>query len=254
MGTTSAGEHCQRNANMAIAVFVQALEQQATDGKVSVQAIRRLALVLTQGPGPLAERFMSSEAACRKLFAPPSKDELPSEDAGRTEPADRPPSPKSDTTPTELSKKPALPTARQHKRRLGLSGLALLGMLALGIGLAFTFGGTTWQDLHSGSEINSQDSAKFANQIINAANGADDAGIAFGIKISKGDHGAVIAEGVPAKLCAASGWALVRKGVLTINGITPRRISWAIINNLCNKADPASLSWTQKTDTSIQKE
>ena len=54
----------------------------------------------------------------------------------------------------------------------------------------------------------------------------------------------VTARGVPRRVCAASGMRLVRKGLLSVNGETPTRISSAIITELCNKGDgDATIRW-----------
>lgn len=66
-------------------------------------------------------------------------------------------------------------------------------------------------------------------------------------RITRGDLPVVVAEAVPPRACAAAGWALVRKGLLTINGITPSRPSAARITDLCNHGDgDATLQWMPK--------
>lgn len=58
----------------------------------------------------------------------------------------------------------------------------------------------------------------------------------------------VIAEEVPPRICSASGMKLVRKGLLSINGVTPTRVSSAIVTELCNKegGGNAQLMWAPK--------
>ena len=57
----------------------------------------------------------------------------------------------------------------------------------------------------------------------------------------------IIATKVPSRVCAASGWELVHKGTLTINGVTPRRVSSAIITDLCyGGGDDITLNWESK--------
>lgn len=65
--------------------------------------------------------------------------------------------------------------------------------------------------------------------------------------IMRGDLPVVVAEAVPPRACAAAGWALVRKGLLTINGITPNRASAARITDLCNHGEgDATIQWMPK--------
>jgi len=54
----------------------------------------------------------------------------------------------------------------------------------------------------------------------------------------------VTAEAVPAKLCVSAGWDLAKDGTLSVNGITPMRISAARLAELCNANPPATLVWT----------
>lgn len=58
----------------------------------------------------------------------------------------------------------------------------------------------------------------------------------------------VIAERVPPRICSASGMKLVKKGLLSVNGITPTRVSSAIITELCNKegGGDATIMWAPK--------
>ena len=65
--------------------------------------------------------------------------------------------------------------------------------------------------------------------------------------VQEGQPTVVVAEKVPPHVCAAAGWTLVRKGTLSINGITPSRLSAARITELCNQSSVASLRWVPKT-------
>lgn len=53
----------------------------------------------------------------------------------------------------------------------------------------------------------------------------------------------VTARAVPPKACVSAGWELARKGVLTINGVTPIRVSAARLSDLCNDQDDATVTW-----------
>lgn len=65
--------------------------------------------------------------------------------------------------------------------------------------------------------------------------------------VQEGQPTVVVAEKVPPQACTAAGWTLVRKGTLSINGITPSRLSAARITELCNQSSVASLRWVPKT-------
>jgi len=63
----------------------------------------------------------------------------------------------------------------------------------------------------------------------------------------KGGVTLVTAENVPPSLCVSVGWKLVRRGVLTINGITPMRVSAARLADLCNQSEnTATLLWAPR--------
>ena len=53
-------------------------------------------------------------------------------------------------------------------------------------------------------------------------------------------------EGVRPNECVSAGWDLVSKGVLTVNGVTPARVSAAKLNELCHNEDTATLAWVPK--------
>ncbi len=117
----------------------------------------------------------------------------------------------------------------------GVALMALLGGLALWHGSG-PRGGSGF------SEAN-----RFAAQIIAAAEGSGETTHLFGgtIRVQAADgHTVVVVEQVPPRICAASGWTLVHKGILTVNGVTPSRVSSAIITELCNSQDgDATLMW-----------
>ncbi|CCG40968.1 hypothetical protein [Magnetospirillum molischianum] len=62
----------------------------------------------------------------------------------------------------------------------------------------------------------------------------------------KGGVTLVTAENVPPSLCVSVGWKLVRRGVLTINGVTPMRVSAARLAELCNQGESATLLWAPR--------
>jgi hypothetical protein len=91
------------------------------------------------------------------------------------------------------------------------------------------------------------ETTKFVEQIIQAAHGEAPATHMFGgpLEVSAMNGVPVVtARGVPSRICAASGMRLVKKGLLSINGDTPTRISSAIITELCNKDEgDATIMW-----------
>ena len=93
----------------------------------------------------------------------------------------------------------------------------------------------------------SSEAEKFVQQIVQAAQGDAPATHMFGgpLKVSsKGGVPVVTAEGVPPSVCSASGPWLVRKGLLSVNGVTPVRVSLAIITELCNNVTGgATMMW-----------
>ena len=58
---------------------------------------------------------------------------------------------------------------------------------------------------------------------------------------------ALVADHVPPSACVSVGWKLVRKGLLSINGTMPTRVSAAKLADLCNQEDGAAvLTWIPK--------
>lgn len=125
--------------------------------------------------------------------------------------------------------------------------------LIVGLLLAVTavFGGWAWwSNSHSDEASGGSEAKRFAEQIFAAAQGNAPATHMFGGRLRvamMGDRLAVIAEGVPPKICSASGWSLSHKGILTINGITPVRISSGKVTELCNSEEgDAAIMWMPK--------
>lgn len=62
-----------------------------------------------------------------------------------------------------------------------------------------------------------------------------------------GDQVTVVASGLPQKDCVQAGWVLMRRGIITINGVTPQRVSAAVLADLCAKGEDSSkLEWVPK--------
>lgn len=85
-------------------------------------------------------------------------------------------------------------------------------------------------------------------QIQDAAAGVVQSPHVFGgnLQFMPGDD-LVVADAVPQKACVQAGWSLVRGGVLTVNGVTPQRVSAALLADLCSR-NPAGarLEWTRR--------
>lgn len=120
---------------------------------------------------------------------------------------------------------------------MAVGGAVLLVVIGLALG---------W----SNREVDGYDpneTTKFVEQIIQAAQGDAPATTIFGgpLEVSSMNGIPVVtARGVPSRVCAASGMRLVKKGLLSVNGETPNRISSAIITELCNKVDgDSTIMW-----------
>ena len=67
------------------------------------------------------------------------------------------------------------------------------------------------------------------------------------IRVERNDDSLIVtATDVSPRDCVSAGWQLVRKGVLTINGTTPQRVSAAVLAELCNQQDSAVLRWAPR--------
>lgn len=63
----------------------------------------------------------------------------------------------------------------------------------------------------------------------------------------EGDHVTVVALDLSQKDCVQAGWALVKRGIVTINTITPQRVSAAVLADLCAKGEEsARLEWSPR--------
>jgi len=63
---------------------------------------------------------------------------------------------------------------------------------------------------------------------------------------AQGGRTVVTVDGIPPGECMSAGWDLVRKGLLTVNGVTPKSVSAAKLNDLCHEEDLATLIWAPK--------
>ena len=126
-----------------------------------------------------------------------------------------------------------------------MKGVAVASMLMLGVGFSM------WAYYHHANGEYVFDDAKiFTAEMIKAAETSESATSHFGgaIKVQFVDgHAEIVAQDVPAPVCAAAGWDLMHKGTLTVNGVTPKRVSPAIISELCHEAgDTVTVQWEPK--------
>jgi hypothetical protein len=118
---------------------------------------------------------------------------------------------------------------------------AVLGVLGAGLAI----------HVNSGNDAKGPQEAvrPLVVQIEGALHGSIPATNLFGGSLrvtSEGGRSFVTVTGVPAGECVLAGWDLVRKGVLTVNGTTPLRVSAAKLNELCHEGEQATLRWTPK--------
>ncbi len=127
------------------------------------------------------------------------------------------------------------------------------GVLAAVVVMVVLGGLSLWYGARHQGGSNFADGNAFAAQVIAAGEAEPEAasdrppgGVLITRRVVEG-RTVVVAEGVAPRICAAAGGILVRKGVLTVNGVTPNRISSAIITELCNSEDgDANIMWTPK--------
>ena len=95
----------------------------------------------------------------------------------------------------------------------------------------------------------SEPGVDFMRQMEAAAQGAPMANRAGGpqIRLERADDGNTVqATGVAPRDCVSAGWQMVRKGVLTVNGTTPQRVSAAVLTELCYQSDGATVRWAPR--------
>jgi hypothetical protein len=138
------------------------------------------------------------------------------------------------------------PPDKVEKRAPLIVGAAAL-VLATAVG-----GYILWSRAEGPQESTSSESDKFVAQMVESSQGNAPPSHMFGGPIrvtSMNGVPVVIAEQVPPRICSASGMKLVKKGLLSVNGVTPTRVSSAIITELCNKdgATYATIMWAPKS-------
>jgi len=139
-------------------------------------------------------------------------------------------------------KAPPRKAAGKGRRKLVLAVLTLLVAALAGGALTFQAG------VRSGMAATPE---AFAEQMEAAARtGGGTVPHVFGGTIRSERNGSVlalVADNVPPSACVSVGWKLVRKGLLSINGTMPLRVSAARLSDLCNQEDGgAVLTWIPK--------
>ncbi len=131
------------------------------------------------------------------------------------------------------------------------SGTATTRIAVAVVALLTLLGGYIWwSGTGTGDSVDASEAGRFARQVMDAAQGGGPDTHIFGgsLKVvTLGGRPVVVAEKVPPSICSAAGWALVRGGVLSINGVTPTRISAGKITELCNSdTGNATIMWSPK--------
>ncbi|WP_245651097.1 hypothetical protein [Paramagnetospirillum marisnigri] len=193
----------------------------------------------SHSPESIREEMRGAARACVKALQAAKEKRLPRhlQEAAHP-PAASHPSPKPKTKPIH---RPDPEEASNN--RVARIVAAVAGVLVLA-------GGIGWWIGQDAQVTDSGDTEKFVEQIVKAVEGNAPPNHMFGGElkvISMGGMPVVTAAGVPPRICAASGMRLVRKGLLSVNGVTPTRVSSAIITELCNKEEgDASIMWAPK--------
>lgn len=146
---------------------------------------------------------------------------------------------------------PAPPHAappHRHRKADGGSHKPLVIIALVAVIVAFSIGAFL---LRPKGQLDTATPETFVEQMEAAAAGsAVDRNVFGGALVveRRGGQVAVTATNIPPNICVSVGWKLVRKGMLTINGTTPLRVSAAKLSELCNQEDGAAiLTWSPKT-------
>lgn len=135
------------------------------------------------------------------------------------------------------------PPAKKSSPKGWLAWGSLLVLLAAG--------GAVWWGISTQEDVpDIADSALFVEQLVAAAKGEAPPTHMFGGTLehsSMNGMAVIVAREVPPRVCAATGMRLVKLGLVSINGVTPSRVSSAIVTELCNKEPGnATIMWAPK--------
>lgn len=127
---------------------------------------------------------------------------------------------------------------------------ALIAVAAVAALIILIGGFLLWNQGSAVDDSGPSETDRFVAQMVRSAEGNPPPSHLFGgiIRVTAMNGvPVVIAEGVPPRICSASGMKLVKKGLLSVNGTTPTRVSSAIITELCNRdGGNATLMWAPK--------
>ncbi len=102
----------------------------------------------------------------------------------------------------------------------------------------------------------SDDHKVFIAELQRALAGHDAERYSFGGTVeveTSGGRKIVIARGVPQAVCVEAGWELVRMGTISVNGVTPARVSAGRLAELCSREPGgAIIEWMPKSSSASQ--
>lgn len=133
---------------------------------------------------------------------------------------------------------------KARRRRLGYWTFGLFAAAGL-LGVSLHYGLKA-----SGEREQSRDVGAFLDELRSAARGMDPGRTSYGGRLdveSRGGKVIVTATAVPQALCVGAGWELVKEGRISVNGVTPQRVSAARLADLCSREPGgATLEWAPK--------
>lgn len=184
------------------------------------------AVVAATPPNPTPEAMRAAAKDCVSLLREAKKRRLPRS---------------AQSVPLSHSHSPAASVESPKKANWILWSVLAALVLAVLIGAYIE-----WKS-RSADDYDPKETLKFVEQIIEAAQGHPPPTHTFGGALELGSMNGVpvvIARGVPPRVRAASGMRLARKGLLSVNGETPPRVSSALITELCYKeTGAATIMW-----------
>jgi len=141
------------------------------------------------------------------------------------------------------------PHSRPPRKRHGKRGLGRWILWEWGLVIALLAGlCITLLVISQGPDPRRQANA-LVDQMKAAALGHPPAQSPFGTppRVTRGTHDMLVSQAnVPPKICVLAGWDLFRLGNITINGVTPLRVSAEKLVDLCNQAETATLVWSPR--------
>lgn len=155
------------------------------------------------------------------------------------------------TTTSVTHPKPFVQATHKPTRRPGGSKVKLLALAGITVVVAALGAGAVMMRPSITAGGGAPTPEAFAEQMEAAARaGGGTFPHVFGGTIRTERNGsmlALVADNVPSTACVSVGWKLVRKGLLSINGTMPLRVSAAKLSDLCYQEEGgAVLTWIPK--------